>query len=222
MAFIYDRRRIQVRELFAELALVDRKRKSFKVAYKGRNLHFKGFNRNPYLVAFAARRPGRTKTFGFMLANVHLYYGANSGRKIRDRFLEVMALTEWARKRVKDKNTYEDNIILLGDMNLPAAKKTKKHPMYRALVGRGLQLPQFTTDVNVRGSNLEGNHPYDQIALFPSKVRKNFTGQMGVFDFDAALFPGLYENPKRGIKDFRAYMRYYISDHRLLWAAFRT
>lgn len=45
-----------------------------------------------------------------------------------------------------------------------------------------------------------------------------FTGQSGVYDFDGALFRTLWEG--RPLKDFLAYMRYYVSDHRPLWAEF--
>jgi hypothetical protein len=43
---------------------------------------------------------------------------------------------------------------------------------------------------------------------------------MNVFDFDGALFADLYEARKR--TEFLAYMRFHISDHRPLWAQFRT
>ena len=38
---------------------------------------------------------------------------------------------------------------------------------------------------------------------------------MGVFDFDMALFRDLWES--RSQAEYRAYVRYYISDHRSLW-----
>ena len=41
---------------------------------------------------------------------------------------------------------------------------------------------------------------------------------MGVFDFDGALFKTLWDS--RGRRDFLAYLRYYVSDHRPLWAEF--
>lgn len=41
----------------------------------------------------------------------------------------------------------------------------------------------------------------------------------GVFDFDDAVFRSLYEDETR---DFLAYVRYYLSDHRPLWAQFKT
>ncbi len=219
MGFIYDRRRIQTRQLYAELALVDRGRKTIKVEFRGKELNFHGFNRNPFMVAFAPRRPGRRKTFDFTLVNVHLYYGAAGGRKLRNRLLEVMALTKWAQKRTNTKTVYDDNIILLGDMNLPSLKS--RDLIYRALKRRGLSLTKYSTDVDKEGTNLSGSHPYDQIAISPQKTGQDYTGETGVFDFDSALFPDLYDEG-RGLKRLRAYLKYYISDHRLLWAAFKA
>jgi len=39
-----------------------------------------------------------------------------------------------------------------------------------------------------------------------------------VFDFDGAIFGDLWQ--ARGRDDFLAYVRYYLSDHRPLWAEF--
>jgi len=44
-------------------------------------------------------------------------------------------------------------------------------------------------------------------------------GNSGVFDFEGALFGTLWETHSR--EDFLAYMRYCISDHRILWAEFQ-
>jgi hypothetical protein len=41
-----------------------------------------------------------------------------------------------------------------------------------------------------------------------------------VIDFDGAVFRDLWQ--ARPAKDFRAYVRYYLSDHRPLWAEFRA
>ena len=162
------------------------------------------------------------KTFGFTLVSVHLYYGAAAGKKLRDRFLETMALASWAQKRNKDPNTYDKRIILLGDMNLPAT--TKKHPMYRSLVGKGLHLPRHASNLDWKGkrmgTNLFGDAPYDQIAFIPKATKSYYRGRTEVFDFDYALFPDLYSD--RSIKDFRDFMKYHISDHRLLWGEFKA
>jgi len=218
MAYIYDRERVRPTELFAELALVDRQRRSVKVEFKGKTRLFKGFNRNPYIVSFA-RVGGKGRGFAFTLVNVHLYYGAASGVKFQDRLLEVKALSDWARKRSRAKTVYNDKIILLGDMNLPAL--TKEDPIYNTLRRRGLHLTDYTSNVDHNGSNLDGKRPYDQIAFIPEKTMKDYRGVCGIFDYDRVTFARLYDGGRR-IKDFRAYLRYYVSDHRPLWAAFRA
>lgn len=58
-----------------------------------------------------------------------------------------------------------------------------------------------------------------QIMFFPGPTKDRFTGNSGVFDFDGALFCRLWET--RTKKQFNAYMRYYISDHRPMWVEFR-
>ena len=60
---------------------------------------------------------------------------------------------------------------------------------------------------------------YDQIAFFPGETKQDFTGQAGVFDFDGAVFPDLWRT--RGRSDFLTFSKYYLSDHRPLWAEFR-
>jgi hypothetical protein len=39
--------------------------------------------------------------------------------------------------------------------------------------------------------------------------------EIGVFDFDAVVFSELWERGDRA--RFNAYLRYYLSDHRMMW-----
>ena len=80
---------------------------------------------------------------------------------------------------------------------------------------RGLQVPEHSSVV---GSSIASDNEYDQIALFPGQTEEFYTGHMGIYDFDTVLFPDLWKN--RAQKDFNAYMRYYISDHRPMWIQF--
>jgi hypothetical protein len=73
-------------------------------------------------------------------------------------------------------------------------------------------LPPHSTQI---GSSIAEDAHYDQIAFFPGPTQDQFTGNSGVFDYDGGLFRALYRN--RGLKDFLAYCRYYVSDHRPLW-----
>jgi len=102
----------------------------------------------------------------------------------------------------------------LGDFNL--SKVEPGDLIYLALRRRGLRLPLHSTRIY---SNLSNDKEYDQIMFFPGHTKENFTGNMDIFDFDGALFPELWQS--RTEKQFRSFLRYYIFDHRILWAEFK-
>ena len=77
----------------------------------------------------------------------------------------------------------------------------------------GLELPAHSSEI---GSNLEADKHYDQIAYFPGESKNLLDGATGIFDYDGAIFPALWDNGN-GKKNFAAYLRYYISDHRPMW-----
>jgi hypothetical protein len=83
--------------------------------------------------------------------------------------------------------------------------------VYKALRAKGLELPEHSTKIY---SNIANDADYDQIAFFPG-LKTKLTGKSGVFDFDGGIFPDLHTS--RTAAEFRAYLRYYISDHRPMW-----
>lgn len=101
--------------------------------------------------------------------------------------------------------------MALGDFNMP--KRAPTDPIFKALTSKGLELPAHTSEVD---SNLASDKHYDQIAFFPGETKNAFK-QMGVFDFDMAVFRTLWDDPARTEAQFRTYVRYYLSDHRPLW-----
>lgn len=214
LGYLFDTKRLVPTGLAAELAMRGYERKEIKIEVGDVTAEeeFEGFNRNPYMVSFLADE------FDFTLVNVHLYWTV-----FMVRLLETQALAEWARKRVKKPSPPHDDIILIGDFNMPKAKKGD--PIHDTLVKQGLQIPKYGT--NIVGSNLAGDRDYDELAFFPRRTKEDFTGRMGVFDFDKALFPDLwsYTEPDAGLyeqkKRFFQYIRYFISDHRLVYAEFR-
>lgn len=153
-------------------------------------------------------------SFTFQLANVHLYWGSDSAIAMNRRRLETFAVARWADLRRNSPYVSTPNVLALGDFNLP--KTEPGDPIYDELTSRGLQLPPHSTQI---GSSIAEDAHYDQIAFFPGPTQDQFTGNSAVFDYDGALFRTLYWN--RGQADFLAYCRYYISDHRPLWAEFR-
>jgi endonuclease/exonuclease/phosphatase family metal-dependent hydrolase len=206
MAFLYDTNKVTRLEKVGEVAIPPSDHRYIKLP--GIQQRFRGFDRNPYLSAF------RAGSFTFVLVNVHLYYGSESKVSMNRRSLETYAVARWADLRRKSRNAYARDIILLGDFNLP--KREPGDPIYEALTRRGLQLPAHSTEI---GSSIKTDNHYDQIAFFPGQTRDEFTERCGVFDFDGAIFGTLRETRNRD--DVLGYLRYYISDHRILWAEFQ-
>ena len=67
----------------------------------------------------------------------------------------------------------------------------------------------------------------DQIVFLPKETAPHVLPAQGVFDYDKAVFADFWAatqgpTPTRTEAEFRAYCRYYISDHRPLWCTFNT
>lgn len=230
LAFIYKSDKVKPGRLFAEVALPRKKwpRHDVVVRYEKRrkphvevyfNHEFVPFDRNPFVGTFEAGK------LSFMLANAHLYFGAfRDNAKIEERakyarrVLEIYALGQWARGRTRSKNTYDQNVLIVGDLNVPAMEKD--NAAYRALVRSGLMpLDHFS---KTGGSNLAGDKAYDQIAVNQGKIGEKVLGY-DVFDFDNAIFRSKWDelqqqfSTKPASSKFNAYVKSYISDHRPLW-----
>ena len=148
------------------------------------------------------------------LANVHLYFGPAGPASIERRALETFAVARWADREASSGFTFTRDIIALGDFNMP--KAVPGDPIFAALTARGLQLPGHSTQI---ASSVVSDAQYDQIAFFPGESQNDFTGQKGVFDFDAVLFQDLWQQSQA---NWKTYIKYYVSDHRPMWAQFRT
>ena len=212
MAFVYNSTRVTLLEKIGEIAMAPSMLKH--IALPGIEQKFEGFDRTPYLASF------QCGAFKFCLVNVHLYYGsftskAESAISMNRRTLETFAVARWAKLRRDSPTAYLRDIVVVGDFNLPI--KAPDDPVFTALTKTGLRLPSHTSQV---GSNLEGDQYYDQIGFFPDRSDADFSGEVNVFDFDGAVFKGLWDT--RNEKDFRAYVRYYLSDHRPIWAEFKV
>jgi endonuclease/exonuclease/phosphatase family metal-dependent hydrolase len=207
-AFLYDQTRVQQLEEVGRLAIPPGDLN--KITLPGIATSFQGFDRGPYLATFQA---GHAR---FMLVNVHLFFGSDDPADLDRRTLETFAVAWWAKRHHQDQHTYVPDIVPLGDFNLPKTEPGDR--IYAALTSRGLELPPHTSQI---GSAIASDNHYDQIAFFPGDTHDRFTGKMNVFDFDGALFRDLW-NSRRTREQFLAYVRFHISDHRPLWAEFRT
>lgn len=214
LAYIFHSSRVELREQFAELAIPESEEDEYDPPDINRK--FKGFNRNPYLVSF--KRIGRDD-FNLTLANVHIYFGKASGVEYLGRLVEVYALARWAYGEVRTKSAYDQNIVLLGDMNVP--KMHESDAVYRQLTRFGYEPTNWSTKV---GTNLDGTEHFDQIAIYPKKSRQ--PTEYGVLNFDKHLFKsvwdknGLDPDSEQDLSKWRRYCEMRVSDHRPLWAEF--
>lgn len=206
-AFLYNSRKVEALELVGRLSIPPSDFRHVKLP--GVEQTFQGFDRPPYLTAF------RAGSLTLLLASVHLYYGSDRPDDLARRSLETYAVARWADLSRHSRFAFTRDIVPLGDFNLPRVHP--EDPIFRALTSRGLAIPAHSTAVG--GSSLGGDHQYDQIAFFPGEMEE-LNQQVGTFDFDNALFRDLW-NAKRP-QPFFAYTRYYVSDHRPLWAEFTT
>lgn len=205
-AYLYDTRRVSLGPKVGEVVIVDSDRRY--VTLPGIDRQFAGFNRNPYLGSF------RVEGSDLLLANCHLLYGptgtaAEEQESLERRQLEAYAIARWCDLRRNDTHRFTRDILAVGDFNLP--KKEPGDPIYDALTRRGLQLPPHQTSIP---TNVSGDKDYDQIAVVPGLKQR--IAALGVFDFDGVLFRELWIPPQTSY--WRTCAKYYVSDHRPLWA----
>jgi endonuclease/exonuclease/phosphatase family metal-dependent hydrolase len=203
LTYLYDSARFTLLEEIGEIAFPPSQYGRIKLP--GVKDTFNGFDRTPYLAAF--RIGGSSITF----VNVHLFYGQEKTADIGRRALETFAVAKWADGRRKSPFSFTRELVALGDFNMP--KCEPGDPIYNALTKFGLELPDHSTQI---ASSIASDANYDQIAFMPSMTAQCFTGEKGVFDFDNCLFPDLWQGGANQ-KNFKSYLRYYISDHRPMW-----
>ncbi len=236
LAFAYRHSLVSPSHLFGELSLRPRQypKRTVRVRWTDKNgkaqvdvfknHRFEPFDRNPYIGSFISGN------IEFTLANVHLYFGEFQDSKTREqrekyarRVLEIYTLSKWAGGRIKKHTTYDPDIVLLGDMNVPSMEPNES--TYKALIKFGWQPVNFVTKTG--GSNLGNDKTYDQMAFAPGSIG-NRIKDFGVFDFDKAVFQPLWKDlisemyKSRAIGLFNRHVRHHFSDHRPLWVQLDT
>jgi len=218
MAFLYDSRKVTFGGLAGEIVLPKAKV----------DTDILQFARTPFVCGF---RSGWAK---IDLCTVHIYYG--EGKPLDPRRLEEIGnLSKFLAKRAKDaaqpapnapapKTPEPDTLIMLGDFNIfdPGDQTLKE------ITDAGFKIPKALTDRT--GSNMGRDKFYDQIAIWRGR-RFDETDRGGVFDFydavfrtqDEALYAPLIQPTKSGSKPkYKEWKSYQMSDHLVLWAAFKV
>lgn len=203
--FLYDSGKVERLELAAEVAVPPSDQRYIRM--RGVSGAFKGFDRNPYVVAF------RAGALEFTAVSAHLFFGSNAYYDEDRRSLEAYALARWADQRHKAPGAYSQNILVMGDLNLPI--RDESNSVYKALKAKRLIFPQHSTAM---GSTLAGDKHYDQVAFPAGGMQDSYTGHSGVFDFDHTPF--FADAWHTGQDYFNASVKYHIADHRPLWAEF--
>lgn len=198
------------------------------------------FARSPFLVAF------QSGWFRFSLCTVHIYYGAESGAKLKRRIAEIGRLVEFFADRqdreVKasdatasgKRRMSPENYILLGDFNVVSPE----HQTMEALKSKDFVVPAAIDGAKVRK---KGAHFYDQIAtrVIDPRFKVLAGGMVDVFDTvfrdddeDFALYADRMpaDDPETA-SSFRAKTRrdlyrkwrtWQMSDHHPLWVEIAT
>lgn len=192
MAYLYDRRAVIFTGLAAE---ADAPRK--KNLKTGEYVPELDWWRPPFIASF------RAGNFDFVVVAAHIRWGRNQA----DRIKPLKLLADWIDTRRRSRHNIDDDIILLGDFNIPSTDDV----LYRAITSKGLRAPTAILQNDI-GSNLRRDRRYDQIFHYPLG-NGILTNQGGILDF----YHGDHNSLFPGIKMTKQAFTFELSDHLPLW-----
>lgn len=191
IAYLYDYRAVAFTGLAAE-ADAPRKKDPKTKEY----VPLFSWWRSPFIASFSAG------SFDFVLITAHIRWGSSEAERIKP----LQLLADWIDKRRRDRDAIDQDIIVMGDFNIPSTRADDK--LFQAISSKGLRMPPSLAGVH--GTNLAANKRYDQILYYQSHT-KSVTRFGGSLDYYAgnhqALFPGMSKT------DFT----FQMSDHLPLW-----
>ncbi len=196
IAYIYDKRAVVFNGLAAE-ANAPRVKRGLEY------LPETEFWRSPYVASF------RGGNFDFVVLTAHIRWGDS----LEERRKELEMLADWIEGRRRDKYNEDNDIIVMGDFNIPS----RNDALFKAITKNGLQIPKALLGME-HGSNLEKDKRYDQILHYPV-FPESFTNAGGVLDFYV---------DENGIKDLfpggmtKTEFTFQMSDHLPLWMQINT
>ena len=189
LAFLFDERAVRFTGLAAE---ADTPRKKVNGEYVTEI----DWWRSPFIGSF------RSGNFDFVLIAAHIRWGSGESARLEP----LKQLAKWVDDRRKSKHNVDDDIILLGDFNIPSFDSD----LYKAISSRGLTAPSVILSEE-HGTNLSKRNRYDQILHYP--IDDDFVNAGGVLDFYCDDHKPLFEGSDMTKKQFT----YELSDHLPLW-----
>jgi len=198
IAYLYDSRMVRFTGLAAE-ANPPREKASDGIY---RAVH-EDWWRSPYMASFTAG------DFDFVMITAHTRWG----NSVAERATALGHLADWVQARRQSGKAIHTDFIVLGDFNIPS----KGSSTYRALTKHSLRAAKGT--LGVKGTNLSGKRPYDQIMHAPTHADR-FSDKGGVIQFydpnEAEGWKTLF--PRMSKHKFT----HELSDHLPLWTCIDT
>lgn len=199
-AYIYDTRKLSFGGLAGELSPPMKK-------VEGTLSADFAFARSPYLAGF------RAGWFKFTICTQHLYYGEAKADDVQ-RQKEAEMVVKLLKMRMKQKDRWANNAVLLGDFNVFSTQDQ---------TFLTLEKGDFQVPAGLRGkyTNASLNKPFDQIAfLAPDVARQTSVAKAGVFPFFSHVYRDedrLIYQPDMAEKEYRQWRTYKMSDHLPIW-----
>jgi endonuclease/exonuclease/phosphatase family metal-dependent hydrolase len=209
LAFIFDRRKLQMSGLACEIVVPPEYIESKKIEPDALG---RQFVRTPYAVAFRTlgtpEKPESKKTF--ILVTFHVIWGDRVGA----RESELKAIAKWLSEWANYTYAWNQNLIALGDFNIDRPTSAR----YKAFTSTGLHIPPDLKKAARTTTTNSTEAVYDQIAWFegaggtPALTLKYLRG--GNFDFTKVALKNRGLTPEQ--------LEPFISDHFPLWAEFQV
>lgn len=211
LAYVFDRRRLILSGLAAEIVVPDEWLGPDTDIQDGYALE-RQFARTPYAVSF------RAASHTFILVTTHITYGQGA----EDRVDELAGIARWMRDWAERSNAWHHDLILMGDFNIDR----RGDALWQAFTSTGLTVPPSLNDAPrsvFDAGDGGGGKFYDQIAWFADRdaagngvpLLSMQVAGAGYFDF----LPYVYRTSQPGLTTRDISFR--ISDHFPLWVEFR-
>ena len=165
------------------------------------------FARTPYVAGF------RAGWFKFTICTQHFYYGQSKADDPQ-RLQEAKMVVELLKKRMKSKDAWAYNTILLGDFNIFSTEDATL---------KAIEKEKFEIPASLKGtySNAKRDKPFDQIAFLSRDVKTQLAlARSGTFPFFDHVYRDsdwqIYQ-PQMTESKYKQWRTFKMSDHLPLW-----
>jgi len=199
-AYIYDTRKISFGGMAGELVPEMKKKGGVLTSDFA-------FSRTPYIAGFKAG------WFKFTLCTQHFYYG-ESKPDDPQRLAEAKTIVQLLKKRMKSRDAWAGNTVLLGDFNIFSVHDETL---------QAIEKENFHIPASLKGTytNANKDKPFDQIAFLAKDVEKQLgLARAGAFPF----FDHVYREadwktylPNKTLNEYKQWRTFKMSDHLPLW-----